>query len=99
MNKKKKSPMAIIKNWMAYTREAAVKAVSDSRATDKNAIHDVIQRLDEQRQHQRYRHSVQQGGMGISASLFFGFIDPPFSGKQKSVKSLRGSFPSGFHAL
>ena len=25
--------MAIIKNWMAYTREAAVRAVSDRRAT------------------------------------------------------------------
>ena len=65
----------------------------------KDTVHNIVQRLDEQRQHQRHGHRVQQGRMGISASLFFEFIRPPFSGKQKSAKSLRSSNSSGFHAL
>jgi len=92
------TPMAIIKNWMAYTREAAVRAVSDRRATK---ILSTMLYSDWMSSDSISGTAIvySRGRTGISASLFFGFIDPPFSGKQKSVKSLRGSFPSGFHAL
>ena len=37
-----------------------------------------------------------RGRIGISASLFFGFMVPPFPSKQKSVKSVRSSISSDF---
>lgn len=92
------TPMAIIKNWMAYTREAAVRAVSDSRATK---ILSTILYSDWMSSDSISGTAIvySRGRMGISASLFFEFIRPPFSGKQKSAKSLRSSNSSGFHAL
>ena len=78
------------------THEAILSIFKDVCAVQ---IDDVVQRLDEQRQHQRYRHGVQQGADGHFCQFVFRVHRSSFSGKQKSVKSLRGSFPSGFHAL
>ncbi|WP_243130359.1 hypothetical protein [Faecalibacterium sp. Marseille-P9312] len=75
--------MAIIKNWMAYTREAAVRAFSDSRATKmlSTMLYSDWMSSDSI---SGTAMVYSRGRMGISASLFFGFIGPPFRANKKA---------------
>lgn len=68
---------------MAYTREAAVKAVSDSRVT-KMLSTMLYSDWTSSDSISGTAMVYSRGRMGISASLFFGFIDPPFRANKKA---------------
>ena len=94
------TPMAIIRNWMAYTSEAAVSAVSDRRATKMLST---MLYSDWMSSESISGTAIvySSGRTGIAPSLFFGSISffSPLPCKQKSAKSLRNSTSSGFRAL
>ena len=56
----------------------------------KNAVYDVVQRLDEQRQHQRYRHGVQQGADGHFRQFVFRIHRSSFFGQTKKREIVEG---------